>query len=270
MKKVIWIVATASVLLYGAAVNGWLDLPAMAVPANPAAGTGRLFINSSTGKLACVAPDGTDCMPAAAGASGGTGISLGGVTVSGAKYVNPHTVLTTQTDATMYTEPAGRRAMVLNMHWYVNGGTSGNVLAKIRVSGTLYAVTAPQSNGGGGATNAFAIGIVLEPGEDLVASTQYTPGTADVYASVVEFDSTSPVKTKKVVSVVNGGNTLYTVPAGKSAILMSGPFYGYGVGTNGTFQNGNLHWVNNTGGGASVLYKLNGASLATSGFLGNA
>jgi len=53
----------AAGILRAAVVNGWLDLPRISAPANPASGLGRLFINTSTSKLDCLNPDGTSCAP---------------------------------------------------------------------------------------------------------------------------------------------------------------------------------------------------------------
>jgi len=53
----------AAGILRAAVVNGWLDLPRISAPANPASGLGRLFINTSTSKLDCLNPDGTICAP---------------------------------------------------------------------------------------------------------------------------------------------------------------------------------------------------------------
>jgi hypothetical protein len=69
MKKLVLLFAAACAILYGAAVNGWLDLPVMAAPSAPSAGAARLFINSATGKLDCLASGGADCMPATATAA---------------------------------------------------------------------------------------------------------------------------------------------------------------------------------------------------------
>lgn len=54
-------------LLFGATLNGWLDMAAISIPANPSAG-GRLFYNSGTSKLDCVTSTGASCSPSTSGA----------------------------------------------------------------------------------------------------------------------------------------------------------------------------------------------------------
>ena len=62
MKKATITVLIFCAVLFGATVNGWLDLPFMSSPANPPSGV-RLYANTATGKLGCVNASGADCSP---------------------------------------------------------------------------------------------------------------------------------------------------------------------------------------------------------------
>lgn len=70
-------------LLMAATLNGYLDIARIAAPSNPAAGSLRLYANSSSGDLACLDSSGGDCLPG--GGGGGAAPAVGTfATVSGA------------------------------------------------------------------------------------------------------------------------------------------------------------------------------------------
>ena len=306
-------------MLYGAVVNGWLDLPVTAAPASPAAGSARIFVNTATGNLdclnsagadcmpplgangymdmpvestpanpasnflrfyassgsgqvACINASGASCLPSGGGSGTGTTVSIGGVSVTNAKYIDTLTTgINTVADTVVYTAPSGRRALVLNQHWYMTGTASVTVVPKLLVSGSYYPLAPTQSNSGSGAVNDFAIGIILEAGESITASTSGAApnGSCAVVTGVLEFDNTTAVRTVKLLSFSSGNNPLYTVTSGKSAMLMSGPFIPFGTGTYGTLQNGTIYWMNSSGGGAAQSYQLNGNTIGATAFVGN-
>lgn len=67
MKRFFLVGLIFAALLFAAAINGFLDVPLLSTPANPAAGNIRLYGVTSTGKLGCLSSAGADCMPSGGG-----------------------------------------------------------------------------------------------------------------------------------------------------------------------------------------------------------
>lgn len=151
----------------------------------------------------------------------------------------------------MYTCPAGKRACVTYITGYNNAGTTTTMYPILYVSGTYYRI--------GGAGNAAtlsqgqvmnlsaptSVSIILEAGEKIgVNSTQ---AGMNLWANIVEFDNTAPIRSSKVVSLSNGNNTIYTCPTGKKAILLD-PW----ITVNFTLKK--VFYFNNSGSSANIIW----------------
>lgn len=72
MNKKLWGFAAAcglvcAGLLLAVQVNALFDFVKVSAPSNPAAGMGRLYVDSGTNKVSCLNSDGSSCMPASSG-----------------------------------------------------------------------------------------------------------------------------------------------------------------------------------------------------------
>lgn len=124
----------------------------------------------------------------------------------------------------IYTCPAGKRAFITYIIGYNTAGTTTTFYPIIYVSGTYYRIggqanAATTAQGQVMNTSApTAVWLMLEAGERIGVNT--TQAGMNFWANIVEFDTTAPIKTSKVVSLANGNNTIYTCPVGKKAVLM--------------------------------------------------
>lgn len=144
----------------------------------------------------------------------------------------------------IYTCPTGKRAIITYIYAYNTAGTTTTMYPVIYVSGTYYRIggsanVATLSNGQvlnlSAPTSSW---IILEAGEKIGVNT--TQAGLNLYANVMEFDNTAPLKTSKVVSMGNGNNTIYTCPAGKKALILD-----QWVGINLSMKK--LYYFNNSG-----------------------
>ncbi len=156
------------------------------------------------------------CTAAADWKTGGeTNLTYGGLTLTNATYPR----LTIQNsgasgDVDIYTVPSGRRLLVLLARSFnANGSTSVGYI-EVKISGTYYRLTANVS------TNtltpgSFTPSFVAEPG-DIIAFNA-TQANQTFWLNAIEYDSTVTLYSPRITSFVNGNNTVYTVPSGKTA-----------------------------------------------------
>lgn len=118
----------------------------------------------------------------------------------------------------IYTAPTGRRAMITG--WTI-AGSANAVSGHVKSGGSYYRVTATStiiSTSQAQATTVF----VLEPGESFSLFASATGMTA--WVSLIEYAASVPVYSSKLLDPGAGTTTLYTVPSGKSAYLLSSDF----------------------------------------------
>ncbi len=136
------------------------------------------------------------------------------------------TVTTTGSNQTIYTCPSNRRAMYLNVIYSNNSGVTASVNNVITVGGATVSYTAVSVATPGVSIQAGnLVAPIFEAGDVFAINTTQQP--MGVVASFIEFDATSNLKSgKKVGSWSIGDNTIYTVPGGKTAIVMVGTVLG--------------------------------------------
>lgn len=124
-------------------------------------------------------------------------------------------------DNDIYTVPTGKRALIGQPVAY--NASAGTIawFTEIKVSGTYYRLgpTTSSTTLLGSATSNNA-GIILEAGEIIAVNLATTAGL-NVQFPVIEFDASASLKSVKVLGPATGDNTLYTCPAGKSAVVLS-------------------------------------------------
>jgi hypothetical protein len=151
----------------------------------------------------------------------------------------------------IYTCPAGRRACITYIIGYNNAGTTTTFYPVIYVGGTYYRIggqanAATTAQGQVMNTSApTAVLIMLEAGERIGVNT--TQAGMNFWANIVEFDSTAPIKSSKVVSLANGNNTIYTCPVGKKAVLID-----QWMALNFTLKK--VYYFNNSASSANIIW----------------
>jgi hypothetical protein len=149
----------------------------------------------------------------------------------------------------LYTCPANKRAIVTEMTVFNGHATNSSTLvAMLKIGGVYYPASASASVGAQ-QTGSRSVTYVLEAGEILAVNMTQQP--FNVVVSIMEFDNTSNLKSAKLTTptLASGDNTIYTVPNGKSALVLNNTLT-MCSGTQGTFTAGN-----NSGG--NITYKWN-------------
>lgn len=138
----------------------------------------------------------------------------------------------------IYTCPANKRAIITEMTVF-NGHatTSSTLIAMLKIGGVYYPAT-PSTSIAAQTTGSRSVTYVLEAGETLAVNMTQQP--FNVVVSIMEFDNTSNLKSAKLVTptLTSGNNTVYTVPNGKSALVLNNTLT-MCSGTQGTFTAGN-------------------------------
>lgn len=189
---------------------------------------GNLFFASSTAGITSTStfpnPNiGFIEFPADGGCIGCTDIHTAvGIDLRNGKYlVATSSAITAYTRQDIYTVPTGRRAMFTGYVSY--NGTVGTPTYRFfaKISGTYYAINATSSSGATGFSGGGGSGFILEPGESLAVWGDTTSNAYPIRASLIEYSSSVPFKS--VRSLAPSGTattTLYTVPAGVTAVVL--------------------------------------------------
>jgi|GEM_PF-7049859 len=121
----------------------------------------------------------------------------------------------------LYTVPAGRKALVID---YIKTNSTGgaiNSFPEIKIGSTYYQLGNSLSEVSGGighnygmTSGNFSQSIVLNAGEKFSVNCD-APGLS-VWVNIIEFDAASPLGRADIQTWVNGANTLFTVPVGKT------------------------------------------------------
>ena len=193
-----------------------------------------------------------------------------GPPLQGAKY-KPVSYLNlpgnTATD--VYTCPSGKRALVINESYYNNSGITLTGFSQVYYGSTYQKTSLSAANN---ARQQRTLNYALEAGEKLNVSVTSANAGVNYWAKVIEFDAKVSLETAKLSTFINGDNTLYTCPAGKSAMVLGvtvAPFLG-GSGRGGF--NSRVMYTNFSGAGRTVSYNVvnSGDSVASSNAMGGA
>lgn len=121
----------------------------------------------------------------------------------------------------LYTVPTGKQALFGAMRMFnpTIGGITAQVQVKIgglyfRIASATITVNASQDNGFGSTS-----GYLLNAGESLAVVTGALGLNA--FPRIWEFDATANLKCPRLNALINGNNTLYTCPVGKTAIVLA-------------------------------------------------
>lgn len=118
----------------------------------------------------------------------------------------------------LYTVPTGRRALIQGCTGVATGGGAVTVASQFKIGGTYYPIA--NSTASVGTTLQTSLGgfpgNVLEA-TDIVSIVTSVNNGLNMYCAVVEFDNTSALRGIRQIGLSTGDNTIYTVPAGKTA-----------------------------------------------------
>lgn len=218
-------------------------------------------------------------------------MTVGGLILPSPKFISSGitTTATASSPQTLYTCPNGRKALWRSTTLVNPSGNAGTIasLVQVNISGSAFILSGTQSV----TTNNFGFyprAIVLTAGQQAqITSASHNGGI--VFFDIIEFDASAQIRSVLVSTFVAGFNTIYTVPAGLSAIFvdpLTGLMNGAGVGNGypsitlsgsdtGTFptnlvqdtqwSNNYLSYVNQSGGTRTFWLNLvpNGQSAGT-------
>jgi hypothetical protein len=120
----------------------------------------------------------------------------------------------------LYTVPAGKRLLVMAGGGVNTSAASVTWYAEIKTGGAYFmGFINPAAVAAGANTAATSSAFIFEAGESFSVNTT-GPGL-NVFFAAVQFDNTSPFFMARKVGLVTGPNTIYTVPAGHSAIVLA-------------------------------------------------
>lgn len=140
----------------------------------------------------------------------------GAAKLIGASY--PRAFINTSSgDNTVYTVPTGKSAYVIAGRAHNTAGSSRTLYTGIEVSSTVYRMSSNISVGAG-LDQDLQGGFVLNAGEKLIVNSTGT--VVNISFQIIEFEKGN-LKTSRVLSLSNGDNTIFTVPAGKTAMIVN-------------------------------------------------
>lgn len=174
------------------------------------------------------------------------------------KYVRGHAVAPAAGRTDIYTVPAGRRAIITNHAAYRTSGTSLVYWHELNLSGTYYRLEDTRGTTSGTQYGSAPLFPILEPADVLTINVSSgAVGTTALWWDIWEFDSNAPLSSPRGVgTLASGDTTLYTVPSGKSALVLDGGYTG---------DQGSCFYVNSSGGSLNSLFHAvpSGGSAAT-------
>lgn len=190
---------------------------------------------------------------------GGLYLPFGGTNVTGLSYPRAAQNNASSGNVDLYTCPAGKRAWIGGISAYNTTGSSITAIPKIKISSTYYQIGSSSTlNANIDTLVDFFWGVFIEAGDK--ATVNLSASGANVWARVVEFDNTAPMKMERLVDPATGQHTVYTVPSGKTAVLTDGV-----IGINGGYWSGSIRAANFTGNnGDYQIYVVNSGGSAGS------
>lgn len=172
--------------------------------------------------------------------------NYGTVVLTNCKVIHIQSVAVATGTTDLYTVPTqvpARAAIIVDVNAYVNGcGATATLLPVLKISGTYYNIDSTFTSGSdNAAVNAPVIGIIASAGHTAGATTNRNL-CVTMNLLALEYDAT-PLLASAIATGpwVNGANTIFTVPAGYTALLGNG-------GTTAQFPSfSNLGYTNTTG-----------------------
>lgn len=177
----------------------------------------------------------------------------GGITLPNVKFVNAQLGNLASGDTDVYTVPVSKKAVVVGLTIFNNNVATDTFFPEWKISGTYYRISASSTaNTVSAATQVgtFQMFPVMAAGE--IFAINNSVATTNIWLQVIEFDATSPLATAKLTSLAAGDNTVYTVTAAKTSILLPGG--GPMVAESTSTSPNTLAYVNVSGGNRTIKW----------------
>jgi hypothetical protein len=211
---------------------------------NAAAGTYGVLLNPQTANS-----------PAPGGGGGGgptIAVPFGSVNVgiSNPKYPAVSGLNMASGNVDLYTVPAGRLALAMNLIVTNPTGAAGSLttISEVKVSGTYHTFDIAKNIAAGTTAAPSLAPFLLHAGEGFSLNNSIAGGSA--WVAIIEFDNTANIADSRLFSLSAGANTLFTVPAGKTV-----SFIGFPSGFNQTGSGYTYYW-NNSGATRTISYNI--------------
>jgi hypothetical protein len=144
----------------------------------------------------------------------------GPVGLKGAKYKSVRGSNLGATTTDLYTVPAGKRAVIsVSMHHNTNAAAC-TIQQMLKAASVYYPLGGQVSVAAGGINSNGSFLYVFEAGESWAITTSVSG--LNLWGRIVEFDNDAPLKSGRVLTLLNGDNLLYTAPAGKTVYVQGG------------------------------------------------
>lgn len=181
-------------------------------------------------------------LPSGSAVLGGQNVlSPAGTVLTNAVFRSIYKNITSTGNIDLYTCPTGKRAIACEIELFNNSSANlSNFYTTVKIGGTYYQSTAATASVVNNTGISKSSHYILEAGETIAVNIAGTPGQpCNVWGGVWEFDNTSNLRSSKITTFIAGDNTVYTVPAGKTATLLPNTFTPCS-GASGTLSYGNL------------------------------
>lgn len=197
--------------------------------------------------------------------------SYNGMPLWGVNFVPLQGSLSSSPSATIYTVPTGKKAVCYQFMYRNTSGASRSIQTRYTIQGSDYDTNVignlsdNNSRGEGYDEQIFPGAMVMNAGESFkilgaaASSVQY-------FITMLEFDDNVPWYSVRNLNLNSSPVTLYTVPAGKKALIGAQTCMGTGclwtTGTGGSSRTREVHFVNNGGslGTDTLVYFFSGGA----------
>lgn len=184
-------------------------------------------VDSTTGNFYSCKAGAWNQVTGGGGGSSNFVISMGAVSIpiTNPKFPVAYSINTAAGDTDLYTVPANRKALVIEVVFTNPTGNSSSVScdAEVKIAGVYHRfdfATLGATAGTYGSVNSVAP-FLLAAGETFAVNTDHAGLT--VWPYIVEFDSSVPIFDARLLSLNAGNNTLFTVPANKTISFIAFP-----------------------------------------------
>ena len=131
-------------------------------------------------------------------------------------------------DTDLYTAPAGKSAIIIGYTTYAQPAAAVDYYLEVKSGGTYYRLTGTVTATSAGASTNMTGTVIINAGESFSINAATNIGL-NIWLRVIEFSTESNFKSANFFGLQSGNNTVYTVPAGKSAISIN-PSFGVDAG----------------------------------------
>jgi hypothetical protein len=165
-------------------------------------------------------------------------------------------------DLDIYTPPSGRKALFYEVRFYNDSASPVTAYTELKIGGSYYPLSSLAGSIGANnvlvapSTNPFILDSTV-----TMAVNVATGSVVNVWPMIIEFDANAPIRSVWLTALPNNTDaTVYTVPAGKKAVLLNSTLSIAGTGglnfMNTSGSNKTIHWNIVPSGGSPATTNL--------------